>query len=130
MLMFWLCVPLFTSAPDFALVKSKKFQKFDYGPFYNKDYYGKRKVPEYELANVQTNLGIFYSAGDEFVPPEDVRELLTSLQRHVKMSHYIDDPFYTHIHFLVSTTNGIYLYKELLGFLQRYDGRGAPCPAA
>ncbi|XP_075538765.1 gastric triacylglycerol lipase-like isoform X2 [Dermacentor variabilis] len=112
------------------LVISKKFQKFDYGAFYNKDYYGKRSVPEYELSNVQTDLGIFWSAGDEFVPPEDVRELLASLQRHVKKSYYIDDPFYTHVHFLVSTTNGIYLHKELLGFLARYDGKGELCPAA
>ncbi|XP_065301419.1 lysosomal acid lipase/cholesteryl ester hydrolase-like isoform X1 [Dermacentor albipictus] len=112
------------------LVISKKFQKFDYGAFYNKDYYGKRSVPEYELSNVQTDLGIFWSAGDEFVPPEDVRELLASLQRHVKKSYYIDDPFYTHVHFVVSTTNGIYLHKELLGFLARYGGKGELCPAA
>ncbi|XP_049269110.1 lipase member J isoform X2 [Rhipicephalus sanguineus] len=93
-------------------------------------HFDQRRVPEYELSNVQTDLGIFWSAGDEFVPPEDVRELLKSLQRNVKMSHYIDDPFYTHIHFLVSTTNGVYLYKELLGFLRRYDDKGEPCPAA
>ncbi|KAL1485173.1 hypothetical protein MTO96_032138 [Rhipicephalus appendiculatus] len=131
----YLChVPAGTSMKNIIhfdqLVKSKKFQKFDYGPFYNKDYYGKRSVPEYELSNVQTDLGIFWSAGDEFVPPEDVRELLKSLQRNVKMSHYIDDPFYTHIHFLVSTTNGVYLYKELLAFLRRYDDKGEPCSAA
>ncbi|KAL3226089.1 hypothetical protein MRX96_004531 [Rhipicephalus microplus] len=112
------------------LVKSQKFQKFDYGPFYNNDYYGKRSVPEYELSNVKTDLGIFWSAGDEFVPPEDVRELLKSLQGNVKINHYIDDPFYTHIHFLVSTTNGVYLHKELLAFLRRYDDKGELCPAA
>ncbi|KAK8759004.1 hypothetical protein V5799_003364 [Amblyomma americanum] len=109
------------------LVKSKKFQKFDYGPFYNKDYYRKRTVPEYELSNVQTDLGIFWSAGDEFVSPDDVRELLKSLERHVKKSYFIDDPFYTHVHFLVSTINGKYLHKELLAFLARYDDKGPTC---
>lgn len=89
-----------------------------------------RSAPEYELSNVKTDLGIFWSAGDEFVPPEDVRELLNSLQRNVKMSHYIDDPFYTHVHFLISTTNGLYLYKELLAFLRCYDDKNVPCPAA
>ncbi|XP_077536700.1 lipase 3-like isoform X1 [Haemaphysalis longicornis] len=105
------------------LVKSKKFQKFDYGAFYNKDYYAKRSVPEYEISNVKTDLGIFWSEGDEFIPPDDVRELLSTLNRHVKKSHFIDDPFYTHVHFLISTTNGLYLYKELLAFMNRYDNK-------
>ncbi|XP_075726282.1 lipase 3 isoform X2 [Rhipicephalus microplus] len=93
-------------------------------------HFDQRSVPEYELSNVKTDLGIFWSAGDEFVPPEDVRELLKSLQGNVKINHYIDDPFYTHIHFLVSTTNGVYLHKELLAFLRRYDDKGELCPAA
>lgn len=122
----YLChVPAGTSLKNIIhfdqLVKSKKFQKFDYGAFYNKDYYGKRDVPEYEIANVQTDLGIFWSQGDEFIPPEDVLELLSTLKRHVKKKHFIEDPYYTHVHFLLSTTNGIYLYRQLLGFMANYD---------
>ncbi|KAH9374897.1 hypothetical protein HPB48_020947 [Haemaphysalis longicornis] len=82
-----------------------------------------RSVPEYEISNVKTDLGIFWSEGDEFIPPDDVRELLSTLNQHVTKSHFIDDPFYTHIHFLISTTNGLYLYKELLAFMNRYDDK-------
>ncbi|XP_077536701.1 lysosomal acid lipase/cholesteryl ester hydrolase-like isoform X2 [Haemaphysalis longicornis] len=86
-------------------------------------HFDQRSVPEYEISNVKTDLGIFWSEGDEFIPPDDVRELLSTLNRHVKKSHFIDDPFYTHVHFLISTTNGLYLYKELLAFMNRYDNK-------
>ncbi|CAN7950938.1 unnamed protein product, partial [Ixodes pacificus] len=72
------------------LVKSKKPQKFDYGEEINREYYGQRRPPLYKLANVKTDVGIFWSKGDEFVPPENVKILIKELGSRVKKNHYID----------------------------------------
>lgn len=76
--------------------------------------------PEYKLSNVKTDVGVFWSLGDQFIAPEDVRELIQELGPRVKMSDFIDDPFYTHAHFAVSLVNPAYLHKGLLEFLRRY----------
>ncbi|EEC03743.1 conserved hypothetical protein [Ixodes scapularis] len=102
------------------LVKSKKPQKFDYGEEINQEYYGQRRPPLYKLANVKTDVGIFWSKGDEFVPPENVKILIKELGSRVKKNHYIDDPYYTHLHFAIALVNPKYLYPDLLEFLGRY----------
>lgn len=102
------------------LLNSKKAQKFDYGPEDNKKYYGHEDPPEYKLSNVKTDVGIFWSRGDQFVPPENVRELIRDLGPRVKKNHFIDDPYYTHVHFAVALNNPEVLHKDLLEFLNRY----------
>ncbi|KAH9380633.1 hypothetical protein HPB48_020902 [Haemaphysalis longicornis] len=76
--------------------------------------------PEYKLSNVKTDVGIFWSRGDQFVPPENVRELIRDLGPRVKKNHFIDDPYYTHVHFAVALNNPEVLHKDLLEFLNRY----------
>ncbi|XP_064487609.1 gastric triacylglycerol lipase-like isoform X5 [Ornithodoros turicata] len=104
----------------FLLIASKRAQKFDYGPEVNSEVYGQVDPPEYTLGNVRTDVGLFWSKGDQFVPPEDVEELAAALGERVKKTHYIDDPFYTHMHFAVSNNNPTVLYKDLQEFLGRY----------
>ncbi|XP_037524508.1 gastric triacylglycerol lipase [Rhipicephalus sanguineus] len=102
------------------LIKSKKATKFDYGPEDNKIYYGQEEPPEYKLSNVKTDVGIFWSRGDQFVPPANVRELIKDLGPLVKKNHFIDDPYYTHLHFAMALNNPRLLYKDLLEFLDQY----------
>nr|XP_037285079.1 lysosomal acid lipase/cholesteryl ester hydrolase-like [Rhipicephalus microplus] len=54
------------------LVKSKKFQKFDYGPFYNKNYYGKVSPP------------IFLAPAQEHTMFETKLEVRSSCGRKIK----------------------------------------------
>ncbi|KAG0426392.1 hypothetical protein HPB47_026522 [Ixodes persulcatus] len=102
------------------MVKSKKPQKFDYGVEMNRVLYGQRRPPLYNLSNVKTDVGVFWSEGDEFVAPQDVRDLVRDLGPRVKKNYYIDDVQYTHAHFIVGTVNSAYLNKDLLEFLGRY----------
>ncbi|KAM7299623.1 gastric triacylglycerol lipase [Ixodes scapularis] len=104
------------------LVKSKKAQKFDYGKVINREYYGQRRPPLYKIANVKTDVGIFWSKGDQFVPPANVKILLRELGSRVKKNHYIDDEHYTHLSFAIALVNPKYLYPDLLEFLERYRG--------
>ncbi|KAH7938753.1 gastric triacylglycerol lipase [Rhipicephalus sanguineus] len=121
----YLChVPAGTSLKNIVhysqLVKSKKATKFDYGPLDNKIYYGQEEPPEYQISNVMTDVGLFWSRGDQIVPPANVRELIEDLGPWVKKNHFIDDPYYTHVHFAMALNNPTKLYKDLLQFLDKY----------
>ncbi|KAL1484493.1 hypothetical protein MTO96_032547 [Rhipicephalus appendiculatus] len=102
------------------LVESKKATKFDYGPVDNKIYYGQEEPPEYQISNVMTDVGIFWSRGDHIISPANVRELIEDLGPWVKKNHFIDDPYYTHVHFAMALNNPTKLYKDLLQFLDKY----------
>ncbi|CAN7940269.1 unnamed protein product, partial [Ixodes hexagonus] len=102
------------------LVKYKRPLKYNYGRSLNQRYYGQPTPPQYRLDTVKTDVGVFWSRGDQFVSPEEVRELVRQLGPWVKKSHFIDDPYYTHIHFVTSIINQRLLYKDLLEFLGRY----------
>ncbi|XP_077529186.1 lipase member K-like [Haemaphysalis longicornis] len=124
----YLChVPAGTSSKNLfhyaQLVTSKRAQAFDYGPHKNMLIYNQEEPHLYDISNFQTDVGIFWSQGDHFVPPENVRILLKDLGENVKLNHFIDDPHYTHMHFVVATNNGQVLFPALLPFLDRYATR-------
>ncbi|KAH7938155.1 hypothetical protein HPB49_020974 [Dermacentor silvarum] len=102
------------------LVGSKRPQKFDYGSSKNLEVYGQRVPPEYNLSRVTTDVGIFWSKGDEFVTPREVDELRSALGARVKREEYIADPFFTHLHFFFGLASRKYLFKNLLDFLAGY----------
>nr|XP_054922694.1 lipase member J-like [Dermacentor andersoni] len=108
------------------LVRSKRAQKFDYGASTNNEVYGQRKPPEYNLSRVTTDVGLFWSKGDQFVTPREVDELRSSLGARVKREGYIADPFYTHVHFAIGLVNKKYLFKNLLDFLAGYPVEQQP----
>ncbi|KAL1475667.1 hypothetical protein MTO96_037123, partial [Rhipicephalus appendiculatus] len=102
------------------LVGSKRAQMFDYGASKNNEVYGQREPPEYNLSRVTTDVGLFWSKGDQFVTPREVDELRSSLGSRVKREGYIADPYYTHIHFVIGLVNRKYLFRNLLDFLGGY----------
>ncbi|KAH6929211.1 hypothetical protein HPB50_024427 [Hyalomma asiaticum] len=117
----YLChIPAGTSTKNIIhfgqLVGSKRPQKFDYGASKNQQ----RKPPEYDISRVTTDVGIFWSKGDQFVTPREVDELLYALGSRVKRQEYIDDPFYTHLHFFIGLASRKSLFKNLLDFLAGY----------
>ncbi|KAL3225315.1 hypothetical protein MRX96_049253 [Rhipicephalus microplus] len=99
------------------LVRSKRPQKYDYGASKNQQLYGQRKPPEYNLSRVTTDVGVFWSKGDQFVTPQEVDELRADLRPRLKREEYIDDPFYTHLHFLMGLASKKALFRGLLDFL-------------
>lgn len=62
------------------LVKTGRFQQFDYGnPEYNMMVYGEKAPPEYDLSNVKLNITIFWAQNDLIVNEKDVLILHQSL---------------------------------------------------
>ncbi|XP_077529189.1 gastric triacylglycerol lipase-like [Haemaphysalis longicornis] len=102
------------------LVTTARPQKFDYGPEKNQLMYGQREPAEYNLMNVRTDVGIFWSLGDHVITPDNVRELIRDLGDRVKKDHFINDDYYTHAHFLMAMNNPDVLYGDFLSFLNRY----------
>ncbi|XP_077531200.1 lipase member K-like [Haemaphysalis longicornis] len=102
------------------LVTSKEAIMFDYGKEKNVRIYGQEEPRQYNIKNVQTDVGIFWSRGDQLVTPDNVRELIRNLGAHVKLDYFIDDPYYTHPHFNVAIHNEDVLYPVLVPFLDRY----------
>ncbi|XP_037525626.1 lipase lipl-5 [Rhipicephalus sanguineus] len=102
------------------LINSARPRKFDYGPRRNMLIYGQRVPAEYTLSNVQTDVAIFFSQGDHVITPPNVQELIQELGPRVKLSHSIEDPYYTHVHFLMSLNNADVLFGRILSFLERY----------
>ncbi|KAH9380631.1 hypothetical protein HPB48_020900 [Haemaphysalis longicornis] len=102
------------------LVTTARPQKFDYGPEKNQLIYGQREPAEYNLMNVRTDVGIFWSLGDHVITPDNVRELIRDLGDRVKKDHFINDDYYTHAHFLMAMNNPDVLYGDFLSFLNRY----------
>lgn len=79
--------PLGTSVKDmqhFAqLITSNEFRKFDYGPERNKEVYGSREPPPYQLSRCNINMALFFGENDAFVRPGDRERLVAALPPNV-----------------------------------------------
>uniref|UniRef100_A0A182PJJ9 Lipase n=1 Tax=Anopheles epiroticus TaxID=199890 RepID=A0A182PJJ9_9DIPT len=82
---------------------AKSFQQYDYGWTENMQRYGSRVPPEYPLQNVTAPVTLYYSAGDNFVPAEDVEELADSLPN-VVHKHKIGVRKWNHVDYLFDMT--------------------------
>lgn len=61
------------------LIRSGKFQKFDFGESGNLNRYGQKTPPAYKLENAKVPVSVYYSENDWFVVPEDVKKLISEL---------------------------------------------------
>uniref|UniRef100_A0A182NB36 Lipase n=1 Tax=Anopheles dirus TaxID=7168 RepID=A0A182NB36_9DIPT len=79
--------------------RAKAFQQYDHGAAGNIQRYASRVPPEYPLHNVTAPVVLYYSEGDNFVPPADVEELADQLPN-VVHKHQIGARKWNHIDFL------------------------------
>eukprot|EP01097_Dermamoeba_algensis_P000137 TRINITY_DN1049_c0_g1_i1.p1 TRINITY_DN1049_c0_g1~~TRINITY_DN1049_c0_g1_i1.p1 ORF type:complete len:142 (-),score=42.02 TRINITY_DN1049_c0_g1_i1:28-453(-) len=101
------------------LVRSKKFQKFDYGREENKKRYGQDTPPEYPFSSFPPSLPLLLFSGgeDALADPDDTLFLLSSLpnQSVVKMH---DIPDYAHLDFTWATDANVKVYKPTIAALK------------
>ncbi|XP_070395842.1 lipase 3-like isoform X2 [Dermacentor albipictus] len=102
------------------LTKSKRFQKFDWGPKKNWKMYGKLLPPKYDLRKVRTPVAIYWGDGDVLVTPRDVARLARSLP-HVVLSYKVPVPGFTHFDTVWSVTAWKHLYKKILELMTKYS---------
>lgn len=102
------------------LTKSKRFQKFDWGPKKNWKVYGKLLPPKYNLRKVTTPVAIYWGDGDVLVTPRDVARLARSLP-HVVLKYKVPVHGFTHFDTVWSVTAWKHLYKKILELMTKYS---------
>lgn len=95
-------------------VRSKRFQKFDFGSaFANLRAYGSRVPPLYNLDNIHAPIVFFYAALDAATNRADVEDLAKRLPS-VKAKYLVDDADFTHVDFIYGIHVRTLLYDKLL----------------
>lgn len=82
------------------LVKSKKFQFFDFGSEKNEEIYGSKTPPEYPLKNVNVPTYFYYSKNDILVSPLDIERCAAAMpSSYVKQKYLVPLSSFTHMDF-------------------------------
>ncbi|KAL7636400.1 UNVERIFIED_CONTAM: hypothetical protein RMT77_013175 [Armadillidium vulgare] len=112
--------PAGTSARTLAhlgqLVDAGAFQMFDYGPKMNKQLYGTRRAPAYQLSKTMIPVGLFWSDNDWVSTPEDVKMVARDLPN-VALNYRVPQEDFNHLDFLHAVTAKEVLYNRLVQFL-------------
>ncbi|KAE9417008.1 hypothetical protein Angca_007763, partial [Angiostrongylus cantonensis] len=91
------------------IVKSRKCEKFDYGPKGNMKEYGKETPPVFDLRKITTPTYLYWSKDDILADTEDIREsILSTMNATIRGSYEL--PHYTHLDFVfgINATNDVY----------------------
>uniref|UniRef100_A0A7I4YG84 Lipase n=1 Tax=Haemonchus contortus TaxID=6289 RepID=A0A7I4YG84_HAECO len=124
----YLChMPAATSSKNILhwvqVVKSRKLNKFDYGPEGNMREYGTKDPPHYDLRKIRTPTYLYWSRDDILADMDDIREaILEKMNGTIRGSYEL--PHYSHLDFVYSlnATNDIY-YPIVLDIRKDLDSR-------
>ncbi|CAL1287331.1 unnamed protein product [Larinioides sclopetarius] len=98
------------------MVKSKKFQKYDYGPKGNKLKYNQTSAPEYHVEKITTKTALIWSENDKLADPTDVHILEKKLKNLVS-STPVKLKEFNHLDFVWGVDANIYVYENVLSML-------------
>ncbi|XP_054922654.2 gastric triacylglycerol lipase-like [Dermacentor andersoni] len=109
------------------IIKTNRFQKFDWGLLKNKIKYGQVKPPQYDLSKVTAPVALYWSEGDVLACPDDVRHLKRLLPN-VVLCYKVPVPGFTHVDFAWSIKAKNHLYKTILHMMIKYSQMQPPVP--
>lgn len=101
------------------MVKSKTFQKFDYGKKYNLIYYNQTTPPQYRVENITAPVALFWSRNDLLADPADVGLLEMKLKNLVE-SYLVKFPLLNHLDFIYGVNVVGILYDELFRLMNKF----------
>lgn len=104
------------------LIRSPRFQKFDYGIKRNFFIYNRSTPPEYRLNRCTVHVGIIYSEHDSLNSPQDVRRLPKELPNVIAM-HLVDDDTFNHIDFVWATDAKELVYDHVIDWMKMEEQR-------
>jgi len=109
-------LPAGTSVKDvihFAqMVKSGKFQMYDYGETDNTKNYGQAFPPQYNVSSVEVPVALYYGGKDWLADPTDVeRYLLPNLHNKIAVEYY---ETYDHLDFVWGIDANTHIYSNML----------------
>lgn len=101
-------------------MRSKHFQKFDYGVERNMLVYGSEQPPKYNLSAVNIPVVAIYGRNDGMVDPKDVKWLLQRLPK-VLEAVEVKDPLWNHLDVTYSQYTGDMIYPKVDEYLKKYS---------
>ncbi|VDI70066.1 Hypothetical predicted protein, partial [Mytilus galloprovincialis] len=96
-------------------IKSGKYQKYDYGPVGNKQHYGQKTPPQYDVGNMKTPVLLYSAVNDWLADPKDVSYLKTQLHTRYNSTEI---PKWNHLDFTWGIDAGKILYSQLIQILK------------
>ncbi|XP_045469892.1 lipase 3-like [Harmonia axyridis] len=100
------------------MIRYSKFAKYDYGSTKNKELYGNKNPPLYDLSKVTSPVGIFYGKNDMYNDCyQDGLEKRLGNTVHVQI---LDHEFYNHLDFLYAKDNIKILFEDMLKLMKKY----------
>ena len=99
------------------MIRSGKFEKFDYGWLGNVVHYKQGTPPVYDLATIPPSTNMFLVSGgqDNLADPSDVQRLQGAMTCQVQS---LVLPSYGHADFLVGTHANVDVYNSLIQYFQ------------
>ncbi|KAK8398846.1 hypothetical protein O3P69_004144 [Scylla paramamosain] len=104
------------------IVRSKRFQAFDFGERENLVRYGSPIPPRYSLASVKIPVGLFWSDNDWVVDPKDVAMTASELPW-VAHNYRVPLADFNHLDFMWAENAAELVYKPVLAFLKQCEER-------
>ncbi|XP_075229761.1 uncharacterized protein LOC142329238 [Lycorma delicatula] len=109
-----------TAVHVFQLIKTEKFQQYDYGSLKNLKIYGSYTPPSYKIEQIQTPIALLYGKNDALVKKKDVIKLENSLPNLV-MSYEVPDPKFNHGDFIFGNNAVELVYDKILQLIKSYN---------
>ncbi|XP_070545445.1 gastric triacylglycerol lipase-like isoform X2 [Ptychodera flava] len=113
--------PAGTSVQNMAhwsqMIKSGKFQMYDYGIFGNIKHYNRFVAPVYDVRKMKVPVAVFSGDWDALADPKDVELLIPKLK---SLVYSRSIPKFDHIDFIWAVDAATVLYKDVIKLLQKY----------
>ncbi|CAH0597069.1 unnamed protein product [Chrysodeixis includens] len=100
-------------------MKTKRFQKFDYGSEQNLVVYGSEEPPEYKLSAVKVPVLCLYGKNDGLVDTKDVAWLMSRLPNVLEVMP-VDDPHWNHMDMTYSQYTSYAIFPKVHEYLLKY----------
>lgn len=101
------------------MVKTGRFQNFDYGRAENLVHYHQNSPPEYNLKNVIAPVGIYYGQSDLVTVVADTKKLIAELPNVVK-EYLIPNRKFNHVDFIFGNDAPTLLYDEIVKTIKSF----------
>nr|CAD7447970.1 unnamed protein product [Timema bartmani] len=101
------------------LIRSGRFEPYDFGPRMNMKCYNQSTPPEYDLTNIAVPIALHYSDNDWLAGHLDVKNLSVRLQQKIGMFR-VSLPSFNHVDFMWAKDAPKLVYSKILKALKQY----------